>query len=42
MKERQDQGKTDIRTKTSWDEVNDTRGKTEIKDPNKGPKHKRK
>lgn len=30
------------RNKTTWDEVNDTRGKTEIIDPNKGPKSKRK
>lgn len=42
MSEKQDQGKTDIRDKTSWAEANDARGRTEIKDPNKGPKHKRK
>lgn len=36
------QGKTDRRSQVTWDEVNDERGKTEIKDPNKGPKHKRK
>jgi|GEM_PF-2739875 len=30
------------RTATTWDEANDARGKTKVKDPNKGPKNKRK
>jgi hypothetical protein len=34
--------KTTDRAKTTWSEANDLKGKTEIIDPNKGPKRKRK
>ncbi len=40
MAKDKDQPKTDIRNKTSWAQANDARGRTEIIDPNKGPKHK--
>lgn len=30
------------RTKTTWAETNDLKGKTEVIDPNKGPKRRRK
>lgn len=42
MTQEKDQSKTDIRRKTSWAEVNDTRGRVDVEDPNKGPKSKRK